>query len=101
MIAENKLHSLYIWIHLKPTANVKECAKAAASLQSKVKHVEGPDADDDDSIAAGVGFGPNFYKLVGHSSSTAMHTYDIDIVSLYNIIVKQVQMSPLIFIEPN
>ena len=30
-----------------------------------MKQVEGPDADDDDSIAAGVGFGPNFYKLVG------------------------------------
>ena len=68
MIAENKLHSLYIWIHLKPTANVKECAKAAASLQSKVKQVEGPDADDDDSIAAGIGFGPNFYKLVSQQT---------------------------------
>ena len=32
-----------------------------------MKQVEGPDADDDDSIAAGVGFGPNFYKLVGCS----------------------------------
>lgn len=46
---------------------MKECAKVAASLQSKVKQVEGPDADDDDSIAAGVGFGPNFYKLVSHA----------------------------------
>ena len=65
MIAENKVHSLYIWIHLKPEANVKDCVRVAASLQAKVKQVEGPDADDDDSIAAGVGFGPNYYKLVG------------------------------------
>ena len=76
VIAENKLHSLYIWIHLKPTANVKECAKVAASLQSKVKQVEGPDADDDDSIAAGVGFGPNFYKLVSQLYwNKNLHTY--------------------------
>ena len=47
---------------------MKECAKAAASLQSKVKQVEGPDADDDDSIAAGIGFGPNFYKLVSQQT---------------------------------
>ena len=64
MVAENKLHSLYLWVHLKPGVNVKECAKVAATLQAKVKQVEGPDADDDDSIDAGVGFGPNFYKLV-------------------------------------
>ena len=31
--AENKTHSLYLWIHLKPEANIKLCAKVAASIQ--------------------------------------------------------------------
>ena len=53
---------------------MKECAKVAATLQAKVKQVEGPDADDDDSIAAGVGFGPNFYKLVSRVKACG-HVY--------------------------
>ena len=62
--AENKTHSLYLWIHLKPEANIKECAKVAATLGSKVKQVTGPSPDDDDEILAGVGFGPSFYGRV-------------------------------------
>lgn len=64
IIGENKLHSLYLWIHLKPEANVKECAKVAATLQTKVQQVMGEDLDSEDEILAGVGFGPNFYGLV-------------------------------------
>ena len=62
--AQNKTHSVYIWIHLKPGADLRACARVAATLQQKV-HVVSPDEnDDDDSISAGVGFGPNFYKQV-------------------------------------
>ena len=43
---------------------MKDCAKVAATLQTKVKQVMGEDTDDEDEILAGVGFGPNFYRLV-------------------------------------
>ncbi len=62
--AENKTHSLYLWIHLKPDANVKECTKVAATLEAKVTQLNGPNPDDEDEIFAGVGFGPNFYSRV-------------------------------------
>ena len=72
--AENKVHSVYIWIYLKPGANIKECVKVAATLQDKVKQTCGPHPDDDDEIFAGVGFGCNLYKLVrGVESSCILH----------------------------
>jgi Dyp-type peroxidase family len=62
--AENKTHSLYLWIHLKPEANVKLCAKVAASIQDKVTKVTGATPDAEDEVLAGVGFGPNFYRQI-------------------------------------
>ena len=32
-------------------------------MQDKVNKISGPNPDDEDEITAGVGFGPNFYKL--------------------------------------
>ncbi len=58
------MHSVYIWVHLSPSANIKECARVAATLQDKVDKVTGPNPDDEDEIFAGVGFGCNFYKQV-------------------------------------
>lgn len=61
-----KNNALYLWIHLKPNANVKEVAKVAAKLQKYVDQVVDPKTkDEDDEVLAGVGFGPNFYKQVG------------------------------------
>ncbi|KAH9492942.1 hypothetical protein Btru_023895 [Bulinus truncatus] len=60
-----KDHALYLWIHLKPTANSKDVAKVAASLQKMVDMVVDPTMkDEDDEVLAGVGFGPNFYSQV-------------------------------------
>uniref|UniRef100_A0A0B7A0W1 Dyp-type peroxidase C-terminal domain-containing protein n=1 Tax=Arion vulgaris TaxID=1028688 RepID=A0A0B7A0W1_9EUPU len=61
-----KDHALYLWIHLKPTANAKEVAKVAARLQKLVDTVVDPTMKDEtDELWAGVGFGPNFYSQVG------------------------------------
>lgn len=62
-----KQHALYLWIHVKPEANPKACAKAVAALPKMVDAVCPPAMrDEDDEIWAGVGFGPNFYSQVGY-----------------------------------
>ena len=33
VVSGTRAHAVYIWIHLKPTANIKQCAKVAATLQ--------------------------------------------------------------------
>ncbi|CAG5122497.1 unnamed protein product [Candidula unifasciata] len=64
--SQGKDHALYLWIHLKPTANPKEVAKVAARLQKFVDTVADPALkDESDEVLAGVGFGPNFYAQVG------------------------------------
>ncbi|XP_060064949.1 dye-decolorizing peroxidase YfeX-like [Ylistrum balloti] len=61
-----KNNALYLWIHLKPNANVKDVAKVACKLQKFVDQVVDPKTkDEDDEVLAGVGFGPNFYKQIG------------------------------------
>ena len=65
VFSETKDHALYLWIHLKPTADSKACAKVVANLQKHVDAVCPPAMrDEDDEILAGVGFGPNFYAQV-------------------------------------
>ena len=65
MFSGGKNHALYLWIHLKPNADIRACARAAANLQKYVDVVCPPDMrDEDDEILAGVGFGPNFYQQV-------------------------------------
>ena len=65
MFTPTKNHALYLWIHLKPSANVREVARVAAKLQKFVDEVVDPTMkDEDDEILAGIGFGPNFYSQV-------------------------------------
>ncbi|XP_070578984.1 dye-decolorizing peroxidase YfeX-like [Ptychodera flava] len=65
VISGTKEHALYLWIHLKPTADAKQCAKVVANLQSHVDVVCPPDLrDEDDEVLAGVAFGPNFIAKV-------------------------------------
>ncbi|XP_059171334.1 dye-decolorizing peroxidase YfeX-like [Physella acuta] len=60
-----KDHALYLWIHLKPTANVKCVAKVAANLPQMVNIVNDPETSvEDDEVLAGVGFGAHFYTKV-------------------------------------
>lgn len=64
--SQGKDHALYLWIHLKPTADARACAKAVSNIQSHVDAVTAPDMrDEDDEIWAGVGFGPNYYQQIG------------------------------------
>lgn len=64
--SQGKDHALYLWIHLKPTANVKEVGKVCAKLQSMVDQVvDASLKDENEEIWAGVGFGPNTYKQLG------------------------------------
>ncbi|XP_076104817.1 dye-decolorizing peroxidase YfeX-like [Mytilus galloprovincialis] len=66
VFSQGKDHALYLWIHLKPTANVKEVGRACAKIQSLVDKVTDPKmSDESDEIWAGVGFGPNIYKQLG------------------------------------
>ncbi|XP_046344383.2 dye-decolorizing peroxidase YfeX-like [Haliotis rufescens] len=63
--SQGKDHAVYLWIHLKPTANSREVARSVAKLQKYVDQVVDPSMrDEDDEIWAGVGFGPNFYGQV-------------------------------------
>lgn len=65
VFSQGKDHALYLWIHVKPTANAKETAKSVAKLQKYVDQVSDPASrDDEDEIWAGVGFGPNFFSQV-------------------------------------
>ncbi|XP_041368735.1 dye-decolorizing peroxidase YfeX-like [Gigantopelta aegis] len=69
VFSPTKDHALYLWIHLKPSANVREVARVAAKLQKFVDEVVDPKMkDEDDEILAGVGFGPNFYNQVSCKS---------------------------------
>jgi len=71
---QGKEHSLYLWIHLKPEANSKACAKAVANLQNLVEEVSpSKSADEEDEVLAGVGFGPNFYHQV---AGETLHQYN-------------------------
>ena len=66
VISQTKEHALYLWIHLKPNADARACAKSVAKLQALVDVVCPPDLrDESDEIWAGVGFGPQFYAKVG------------------------------------
>lgn len=66
VFSQGKDHALYLWIHVKPTANVKEIGKVCGRLQAMVDQVCDPSMrDEDDEIWAGVGFGPNMYKQLG------------------------------------
>ena len=70
VFSQTKKHALYLWIHLKPTADVKACARVCANLQKHVDAVCPPNMrDEDDEIWAGVGFGPNFFAQVHISRS--------------------------------
>ena len=65
VVSGTKEHALYLWIHLKPNANAKKCARVAANLQAYVDAVCPPDMrDESDEVWAGAGFGPNFYSQV-------------------------------------
>ncbi|XP_002732972.1 dye-decolorizing peroxidase YfeX-like [Saccoglossus kowalevskii] len=65
VISETKNHAVYIWIHLKPTANAKLCAKVVSNMKFHVDAVVPPDMkDEEDEVIAGVAFGPNFYAKV-------------------------------------
>ncbi|KAK0052740.1 deferrochelatase/peroxidase YfeX [Biomphalaria pfeifferi] len=72
-----KDHALYLWIYLKPTANSKDVAKVAATLQKMVDTVVDPTMkDEDDEVLAGVGFGPNFYaQVAGKTRKNFVYPY--------------------------
>ncbi|KAK2150537.1 hypothetical protein LSH36_401g00069 [Paralvinella palmiformis] len=67
--SQGKCHALYLWIHLKPKADAKLCAKVVADIDSHVDAVSPLDLrDEDDEIWAGVGFGADFYGKIGGQS---------------------------------
>ncbi len=69
VFSETKQHALYLWIHLKPEANAKQCVKVVANLQAHVDAVCPPDLrDENDEVFAGVGFGPEFWYKVSEPS---------------------------------
>lgn len=66
VFSEGKDHALYLWINLKPEANMKEVGRTCAKLQNMVDQVSDPKMrDESDEILAGVGFGPNTYRQLG------------------------------------
>ncbi len=70
VFSPTKQHALYLWIHLRPEANAKQCVKTVANLQSHVNAVCPADMrDEDNEILAGVGFGPEFWYKVSQSVS--------------------------------
>ena len=79
VFSPGKKHALYLWIHLKPNADAKACAKAASGIQKLVdKVVPAADRDEDNELVAGVGFGPNFYAQVcGYSLLIWVHTFSL------------------------
>ncbi|XP_013411842.1 uncharacterized protein LOC106174718 [Lingula anatina] len=69
VFSQTKQHALYLWIHLKPEADSKACAKVVANLQKHVDAVDPPaDRTEDSEIWAGVGFGPNCYSQLGRKT---------------------------------
>ena len=74
VFSQGKDHALYLWIHLKPSANSREVARAMAKLQKYVDEVCDPSMrDEDDEVLAGVGFGSNFYGQVRGRGSGVSH----------------------------
>ncbi|EDV28861.1 uncharacterized protein TRIADDRAFT_20245, partial [Trichoplax adhaerens] len=74
VISLTKEHALYLWIHVKGTADPKACAKVAANVQKYVDGIIPPkEADENDEIWAGVAFGPSFYARCG---GTVHENYD-------------------------
>lgn len=70
--SQGKCHALYLWIHLKPTADAKLCAKAVANIEAQVDAVSPRDLrDEDDEIWAGVGFGADFYEKLARKTKNA------------------------------
>ncbi|XP_045188585.2 dye-decolorizing peroxidase YfeX-like [Mercenaria mercenaria] len=66
VFSQGKNHALYLWIELEPSANPKQVASYAKTLQKMVDQVTDPSMrDEEDEIWAGVGFSPNFYKQAG------------------------------------
>ena len=73
VVSGTKANALYLWIHLKPNADKKKCAKIVANLQAHVDVVCPPDMrDEDDEVWAGVGFGPNFFTQVSGAESNIL-----------------------------
>lgn len=65
MYSQGKNHALYLWIHLKPSADTRACAKAVSNIQKLVDRVcPVAERTDDNELWAGVGFGPNFLTQV-------------------------------------
>jgi len=76
VVSGTKANALYLWIHLKPNADKKKCAKIVANLQAHVDVVCPPDMrDEDDEVWAGVGFGPNFFTQVTGRKTERNFTY--------------------------
>jgi len=75
--SQTKMHALYLWIHLSPTADVKKCAKAVANLQKLVDTVTPPDMrDESDEVWAGVGFGEETYKKISSKNAPSAYFYE-------------------------
>lgn len=56
VISQKKDEGVFLWIHLKPTADHKACGKIVAQLQKHVDALSPPDSrDESDEIWAGVG----------------------------------------------
>ena len=65
-----------MWIHLKPNADKKKCAKIVANLKAHVDAVCPPDMrDEEDEVWAGVGFGPNFFTQVRQISACVLFIF--------------------------
>lgn len=64
--AHDKAHSLFLWIGVKEEADPRVVACRAARIPEMVKQVEEPndEACGNYRVMAGVGFGPEFYKIV-------------------------------------
>jgi len=69
VFSQGKKHGLYLWIHLKPEADLKACARTALNIDKYVDIVVPPkERDEDDEILAGVGFGSNLLQQIGGKS---------------------------------